>query len=117
MYEFSECAFLSHVLCLSTLNKRSQNRAGHKAFYLGIVSKPDNAYVRRDTLVELSVPIPAWKSVYYRCPCRIIPATTDICCKPRSYIRSTDIRTDIRLDMGVMNIRARSLHDIRGLCG
>jgi len=30
-------------------------------------------------------------------------------CKPRSYIRSTDIKADIRLDIGVTNIRARSL--------
>ena len=29
--------------------------------------------------------------------------------KPRSFIRSTNIRTDICLDIGVTNIRARSL--------
>jgi len=33
----------------------------------------------------------------------------DIRRKPRSYIRSTDIRMDIRLDIGVTSIRVRSL--------
>ena len=61
------------------------------------------------TLVELSVRISAWISVKLGCPCRINRATTDIRSKPRSYIRSIDIRTDIRLDIGVTNIRARGL--------
>jgi len=45
------------------------------------------------------------RKINYECACQIIRANSDIGSKPRSFIRITDIRFDI----GVTNIRARSL--------